>query len=61
MQQHKAAFQAQKAFGTFEKQAASPSCSKEGHRYPLGDTYPLDRDLSDGKCYPAFEQPGPGN
>ena len=26
----------------------------------LVNTYLLDSDLSDGKCYPAFEQLGPG-
>ena len=25
------------------------------------NTYPLDSDLSGGKRYPAFEQPGPGD
>ena len=24
-------------------------------------TYPLNKDLWDGKCYPVFEQPGPGH
>ena len=41
------------------------SFSKGGQCYPLDstigfpNTYPMDSDLSDGRYYPSFEQPGP--